>query len=41
MILHESPDAFREAVEVIAQSLNLRPIFVEKKMTKYLKESGL
>lgn len=30
MILHESPDAFRDAVEATAQSLNLRPVFVEK-----------
>lgn len=30
MILHESPDTFRDAVEATAQSLNLRPVFVEK-----------
>jgi predicted nucleotidyltransferase component of viral defense system len=30
MILHKSPDAFRDAVEATAQSLNLRPVFVEK-----------
>lgn len=30
MILNQSEDAFREAVEATAQSLNLRPVFVEK-----------
>jgi predicted nucleotidyltransferase component of viral defense system len=30
MILHKSPDVFRDAVEATAQSLNLRPVFVEK-----------
>ncbi|MDR6567470.1 nucleotidyl transferase AbiEii/AbiGii toxin family protein [Chitinophaga ginsengisegetis] len=30
MILHQSSDAFRDAVEATAQSLNLRPVFIEK-----------